>query len=68
MNNILTEFARKELKQGLEKCSEDQILIFKRMYSHDRLELTINDVVDNMPDDKLDWAMTQVDKTLAKTP
>lgn len=66
MNDILKQFAKKELKQGLSQCSEKEVDVFKRMYSHNNMELSINDVVDNMPDGKLDWAMTQVQMTLAK--
>jgi hypothetical protein len=66
MNKELSRFARQQLKEGLALCSEGQQLIFKRMYSHKNLELPINDVVDAMPDDKLDWAMTQVARTIFK--
>jgi len=34
------------------------------MYSHDNQDLSIEDVVDNMKEDKLDWAMRQVERTL----
>jgi len=40
--------------------------MFKRMYSHKNLDLPINEVVDNMPDDKIDWAMQQCQNTLNK--
>lgn len=36
------------------------------MYSHGHLDADINDVVDSMPDDKLDWAMQQVEESLKK--
>ncbi len=64
MNNTIKEFTKDSLKNGLSKCTEQQQSLFKRMYSHKNLSLSINDVVDNMPDDKLDWALTQVEKTL----
>jgi len=57
MNNKLSQFAREELKQGLQKCTDPEKHVFKRLYSHDNLELPINEVVDNMPDEELDWAM-----------
>ena len=66
MNNQLTAFARETLKEGLAKCTKEQILLFKRMYSHEDLEKDINKVVDDMPDEKLDWAMQQVERTLTK--
>ena len=66
MNEQLEAFAKSNLKDGLKQLSEDQQLLFKRMYSHENLELSIEEVVDNMPTDKLDWAMQQVHNSLAK--
>lgn len=66
MNNQLSAYARDTLKQGLAKCTEKQVLRFKRMYSHGDLKKQINDVVDSMPDEKLDWAMQQVQRTLER--
>ena len=66
MNKIIRKEANSILKSMLEKCTEQQIHIFKRMYSPKDLELNINEVVENMPDDKIDWAMTQVQNTIEK--
>lgn len=66
MNNTLSQYARAQLKAGLAECNEGQQLLFKRMYSHKNLEKTIEQVVDDMPDEKLDWAMQQVERTLQK--
>ena len=66
MNNQLQGYARTSLKEGLSKCTEGQQMMFKRMYANGNLSAGINDVVDNMPDDKLDWAMQQVERTLSK--
>lgn len=66
MNSKLQTYAREELKEGLNQCTEAQQLLFKRLYSHDNLDLSIDEVVDKMPDDKLNWAMQQVERTLAK--
>jgi ABC-type uncharacterized transport system fused permease/ATPase subunit len=66
MNEQLQQYARDQLKQGLAQCSEQQQLMFKRMYYHKDLTLPINEVVDKMPVDKLDWAMQQVQRTLDK--
>lgn len=65
MNQTISTFARNELKAGLSKCSETQQLLFKRIYSYKNIDLPINDVVDQMPNEKLDWAMQQVEKTIA---
>lgn len=66
MNKQLQDYARTELKEGLAMLPEKQQLFFKRMYSHQNLEANINDVVDSMPEDKLDWAMQQVQRSLDK--
>jgi hypothetical protein len=66
MNKTLSQYARQQLKEGLAKCSEKQQDLFKRMYSHQHLDWSIEQCVDAMPDDKLDWAMQQVERTLAK--
>ena len=66
MNNQLQEFARQSLKDGLVKLPENWQMMFKRMYSPNNLETDLNDVIDNIPDDKLDWAMQQVQKSIEK--
>lgn len=66
MNKILQAFARNMLKDGLAECSIEQQNMFKRMYSNGNLELPIDDVVDKMPEIRLDWAMIQVEATIQK--
>ncbi len=66
MNDQLTTYARDTLKEDLAKCTSEQVHLFKRMYSFKDLEKDINKVVDDMPDEKLDWAMQQVSRTLEK--
>ena len=66
MNKQLSDYAKTELKYGLSQCTEEQRDLFKRMYSHTDLTKHINDVVDSMPDEKLDWAMHQIQNTLKK--
>lgn len=65
MNQRLQKYARDEIKKGLSQCTADEQLLFKRMYSHKNLDLDLNAIVDRMPEEKLDWAMQQVDYTLA---
>jgi len=64
MNDTLQEYARETLKEGLDRLPENNITLFKRMYSPDDLEADINDVVDRMSEDRLDWAMQQVQRSL----
>ena len=66
MNQQLQSYARETLKQGLAQLPSEWQLIFKRMYAHNHLEWNINQVVDNMSEDKLDWAMQQVDNSIKK--
>ena len=66
MNQDLQNFGRNKLKQGLSKLPEANQLMFKRMYSHRNLDKDINSVVDDMDEDRISHAMTQVEATLNK--
>lgn len=66
MNNKVSNFTREEIKQGLKQLPESWQLMFKSMYSHENINLDIDAVVDNMPDEKIDWALTQVENSLSK--
>lgn len=66
MNNILQQEARQYLKDNLATCTEAQQFMFKRMYSHKDLTKNIDEVVDDMPEDSLDRAMQQVERTVNK--
>lgn len=64
MNKTIEKMYRKLLKNGLAQCTEAQHHLFRQMYSHKKLDCPITEVVDFMEIDKLDWALTQVEKTL----
>lgn len=66
MNEQLSNYAKNFLKEGLSKCTEGEQHRFKQMYANGNFNLSIEEVVDNMPDEKLDWAMQQVQSTLDK--
>ena len=66
MNETLKNAAKTILKDLLAQCTEGQQMMFKRMYSHNNLELPINDVVDQMSEDKIDWAISQCERTVEK--
>jgi hypothetical protein len=66
MNELLKDSAKAILLDLLNQCTDGQQFVFKRMYSHGNLELPINKVVDNMPDEKLDWAISQCQRTINK--
>jgi hypothetical protein len=54
------------MKEGLAQLPESWVLLFKRMYSPADLNKDINDVVDLLPEDKLDWAFQQVCNSVDK--
>ena len=58
--------ARRKLMSGLAQCTASQQLLFKRMYANDNLGWPMEKVVDCMNEEKLDWAMQQVQRTLDK--
>lgn len=74
MNEQLQNYARKTLKEGLSNLPEEWQTTFKLMYARnkglrsveDATAMKIDDVVDKMSADKLDWAMSQVENSLRK--
>jgi len=57
---------RIELKASLAQCTEGQQHKFRRMYSFKNLKLSISEVIDNMPEEQLEWAQEQIYNTLLK--
>ena len=49
-----------------EQCTPSQQLIFRRMYSHKNLDMPIDQIVENMPKEKKDWAIQQCENTVNK--
>lgn len=74
LHHKLVTLARQMLKDGLAKCDPKQHELFKLMYARnggkrsvdDAKAMDINAVVDEMPEDKLSWALTQVERTVDK--
>lgn len=64
MNKKLEEFARSKILEGLLKLPRDNQLFFNKMYSHNKLDASPEEVSASMNVDKLDWAMTQLSNTL----
>jgi len=62
MNKRYVIFVKDSIKEGLEKCTDGQKNIFVRMYGNGKTDL--NEIVDNMNEDKIDWALTQIENTL----
>ena len=61
MNDALQGFARQQLVDGLNRCTEGQVLLFKRMYAFKHLDWTIEQVVEAMPEAKLDITTVTVE-------
>lgn len=57
---------REQIKKGLESLSEGNQHVFRLMYSHEDLTRPLSDVVDNMPEKQLKWALLQVERTIVK--
>ena len=74
MNSKLQDFARTELLRGLSQLPTTWQRTFRLMYgrkngkrSVENAEtMPIEDVVAEIPDEKLDWAMQQVERSLEK--
>lgn len=74
MNETLQKFARKTILEGLAKLMPENRMMFALMYGmkngkrtlEDARAMAIEDVVAEIPDGKLDWAMQQVENTLKK--
>ncbi|UCJ05922.1 hypothetical protein KTO58_19835 [Chitinophaga pendula] len=61
MNKTLAAHGRKLIKEALQGCSKEQQDLFKRLYGR-WTELEIVEVVDNMDETKIDYALTQCEK------
>lgn len=74
MNKQLQAFARANLKENLALLPTEWQRKFKLMYgmSHEQRSvsaaeaMSVSDIVDAMPAEKLDWAMQQVESSVRK--
>jgi hypothetical protein len=65
-NKTLIEFAQNQILSGLQQLPNEWIHRFKQMYSHRNLEKSIEKIVRDMPNEKLDWALSQVERSVEK--
>ncbi len=65
-NQTLINIAKSILKELLSQCTEEEQLQFKRMYSNNHLDMPINEVVDKMNIENIDWAISQCERTIEK--
>lgn len=76
MNQQLQNFARQQIKDGLELMAPEQLRVFALMYGRkggqrsveDAVAMPLHAIVDEIAPEKLDWAMQQVTRTLEKKP
>lgn len=74
MNAAIKQFARNELKEKLPLLPDNMQEFFKLLYGRnggkrsveDAKKMSIAEVVDKMEDEKLDWAMTQMQNSFDK--
>ncbi len=66
MNPTIVKFARETIKQGLKTLTDDQRMMFKRIYAPQHLDRPIDVTVDVMPEYHLDTALSQVEATQRK--
>jgi len=66
MNKQLQKVARKFIIEGLMQLPEGHRLIFKRLYSPNDFNVSLFNIVESMPEDKLDWAMQQIERSFDK--
>lgn len=73
MNQQLQDYARNYLKTNVAAMPANNQRVFKLMYGRnggkrsveDATDMDVVAVVDEIPADKLDWAMQQVERTIA---
>jgi hypothetical protein len=65
VKNQIIQDTRKEIKEGLLQLEDKHRNLFLRMYSFNDLNKDINEVIDNMEEEKLDVAASQIERTLS---
>ncbi len=66
MHNDVRTFLDKLIEDGLEKCTEPQECLFRRMYRPGGGDVPIKVVIRGIPDEKLENAWDQVRRTIIK--
>jgi len=66
-NKTLIAAARTILKNLLSQLEPGHLAFFKKIYSSKNQNATIEEVVEQMKPDNLDWAITQCENSIKKT-
>ena len=67
MNKSVLDFTRQQIIDGLKQLPESWVKMFNRMYNSKNLDAPIEETVELMPDEKLDWALSQVENSIKKS-
>jgi hypothetical protein len=72
MNDTIEKFTRQEILEKLQTLPESYQRMFLRMYNYSVSSESnnpadyISETVSNLPTDKLDWALTQIENSIKK--
>lgn len=74
MHDALKSYAHQYIRDGMSNIPEEWHVTFKNMYGRkggkrsleDAQKMTIDEVLLEIPDDKLDWVMQQIDASIRK--
>lgn len=74
MNETISNFIRDKIVQGLQKLPEAHQRMFKLMYGRnggrrsveDTEALSVEFIIAEIPEQKLDWALSQIERSLDK--
>ena len=66
MQDSLILSVRQIMKDKIKLLPNENQVFFKRMYSHKNLDKPIDLVIDDMEENKLEWALSQIETTLNK--
>ena len=64
MEKQLADFAREKIREGLSKLTEAHRIKFKHIYSENWRKLSVDEVLNNIPDENLNHALYLVNRTL----
>lgn len=66
LNEQVKKYIKDEIYVGLIQLPDGWITKFKRMYSPKDLTVDLKTIINNLPEEKLNWALTQVQNSLKK--
>lgn len=66
MDRNFKEVVRESLTIGVYLLTDDQKALFRKMYGHGMGDATFEEIIARIPGDKLDWALRQVVRTIAR--